>query len=84
MSIEARYRVTSRLTDNVGGGPAARKKGYIDLAIQKSGSIFTTRLLKELSEEYTPLTDLYARDQSKLVKEVVANRWWVCARRTYL
>lgn len=48
------------------------KKGYIDLAVQKSGSIFTTRLLKELSEEYTRLQDLYAREQSKLVKEVVA------------
>lgn len=48
------------------------KKGYIDLAVQKSGSIFTTPRLKELSEEYTRLQELYAREQSKLVKEVVA------------
>lgn len=47
-------------------------KGYIDLATQKSGTIFTTRKLKKLSEEYTELTQLYEKTQRGLVKEVVA------------
>lgn len=47
-------------------------KGYIDLATQKSGTIFTTRKLKALSEEHTELTQLYEKTQRGLVKEVVA------------
>lgn len=47
-------------------------KGYIDLATQKSGTIFTTRKLKKLSEEHTELTQLYEKTQRGLVKEVVA------------
>ncbi|KAJ9104285.1 hypothetical protein QFC20_004567 [Naganishia adeliensis] len=47
-------------------------KGYIDLATQKSGTIFTTRKLKALSEEHIELTQLYEKTQRGLVKEVVA------------
>ncbi|KAJ9105070.1 hypothetical protein QFC19_003702 [Naganishia cerealis] len=50
----------------------AARKGYIDLATQKSGTIFTTRKLKSLSEEHTELTQLYDKTQRGLVKEVVA------------
>jgi DNA mismatch repair ATPase MutS len=48
------------------------KGKYIDLATQKSGSIFTTKKLKALSEEHSSLTQLYEKTQRSLVKEVVA------------
>ncbi|WVQ85977.1 hypothetical protein IAT38_008145 [Cryptococcus sp. DSM 104549] len=47
------------------------KKNYIDLATQKSGTIFTTKTLKGLSEEYFRLQELYDKQQRHLVKEVV-------------
>lgn len=47
------------------------KSKYIDLATQKSGSIFTTATLKELSEQYFDLTARYEKQQHHLVKEVV-------------
>lgn len=47
------------------------KSGYIELATQKSGTIFTTRKLRSLSEEHTELTQLYEKQQRSLVKEVV-------------
>ncbi len=47
------------------------KGKYIDLATQKSGSIFTTKKLKSLSEEHNSLTQLYEKTQRSLVKEVV-------------
>lgn len=40
--------------------------------MQKSGSIFTTRTLKHLSEEHNDLTALYEKTQRGLVQEVVA------------
>lgn len=53
---------------------ASKIKGskYIELAVQKSGSIFTTRALKALSEEHNDLTRLYEKTQRGLVQEVVA------------
>ncbi|KAI0746952.1 DNA mismatch repair protein [Daedaleopsis nitida] len=44
---------------------------YIELGTMKSGVFFTTRTLKELSTEYSELTERYTRTQSGLVKEVV-------------
>ena len=40
--------------------------------MQKSGTIFTTRALKGLSEEHNELTQQYEKQQRSLVKEVVA------------
>ena len=40
--------------------------------MQKSGTIFTTRTLKNLSEEHGDLTAQYEKQQRSLVKEVVA------------
>jgi hypothetical protein len=52
--------------------PLIRNKSkYIDLATQKSGSIFTTATLKDLSEQYFDLTARYEKQQHHLVKEVV-------------
>lgn len=47
------------------------RKGYIDLATQKSGSIFTTSTLKGLSDQYYDLQEEYNKAQRVLVKEVV-------------
>jgi DNA mismatch repair protein MSH2 len=47
------------------------KKQYIELATQKSGTIFTTTALKNLSEEYSDLQEEYEKKQRHLVKEVV-------------
>jgi len=52
-------------------GLIRNKKGYIDLATQKSGSIFTTARLRELSEDYYRLHKEYEDKQRALVKEVV-------------
>ena len=53
-------------------GATRNKKGYIDLTTQKSGSIFTTRTLRELSDKYVELQDRYSKIQANLVKEVVS------------
>ena len=47
------------------------KQGYIDLATQKSGSIFTTKTLRALSEQYFALQDDYNKKQKYLVGQVV-------------
>ena len=53
-------------------GKLKNKPKYIELAVQKSGTIFTTRALKGLSEEHHELTQQYEKQQRSLVKEVVA------------
>lgn len=53
-------------------GATRGKKQYIDLTTQKSGSIFTTRTLRELSDKYVELQDRYSKIQASLVKEVVS------------
>jgi DNA mismatch repair ATPase MutS len=53
-------------------GKLKNKPKYIELAVQKSGTIFTTRALKGLSEEHSELTQQYEKQQRSLVKEVVA------------
>lgn len=52
-------------------GATRGKKEYIDLTTQKSGSIFTTRTLRGLSDTYLELQERYEKLQSSLVKEVV-------------
>ncbi|OCF39837.1 DNA mismatch repair protein MSH2 [Kwoniella heveanensis CBS 569] len=64
------YKYSFRIT-KAEAGLIRNKKGYIDLATQKSGTIFTTRRLKDLSEQYFDLQDKYERQQRHLVKEVV-------------
>ncbi|WVR08513.1 hypothetical protein IAU60_005568 [Kwoniella sp. DSM 27419] len=64
------YKYSFRIT-KAEAGLIRNKKGYIDLATQKSGSIFTTRHLKELSENYFDLQEAYEKQQRHLVKEVV-------------
>ncbi|KAI0765364.1 DNA mismatch repair protein [Fomes fomentarius] len=44
---------------------------WIELGTQKSGVFFTTSTLKNLSTEYSELTEQYTRTQSGLVKDVV-------------
>ena len=44
---------------------------WIELGTQKSGMFFTTSTLKNLSTEYSEITEQYSRTQSGLVKEVV-------------
>ncbi|WVN89665.1 uncharacterized protein L203_104895 [Cryptococcus depauperatus CBS 7841] len=64
------YKYSFRIT-KAEAGLIRNKKEYIDLTTQKSGSIFTTKTLKELSEEYFRLQELYEKQQRHLVKEVV-------------
>jgi DNA mismatch repair ATPase MutS len=52
-------------------GLIRNKKEYIDLTTQKSGSIFTTRTLRDLKDEYSTLQEDYEKAQRLLVKEVV-------------
>jgi DNA mismatch repair ATPase MutS len=52
-------------------GATRNKKGYIDLTTQKSGSIFTTRILRDLSDQYLDLQKKYETLQNSLVKKVV-------------
>lgn len=47
------------------------KRRWQELGTLKSGIFFTTSTLKDLSTEYTELTQQYSRTQSGLVKEVV-------------
>lgn len=53
-------------------GLIRNNKKYIDLATQKSGSIFTTRHLRELSDEYSRLQGEYEKKQRGIVKDIVA------------
>jgi hypothetical protein len=57
--------------DQQEAGATRNKKGYIDLTTQKSGSIFTTRVLRELSDQYLDLQKKYETLQNSLVKKVV-------------
>lgn len=57
--------------DEQEAGATRGKKGYIDLTTQKSGSIFTTRILRELSDQYLDLQKKYETLQNSLVKKVV-------------
>jgi DNA mismatch repair ATPase MutS len=57
--------------DQQEAGATRNKKGYIDLTTQKSGSIFTTRTLRELSDQYLDLQKKYETLQNSLVKKVV-------------
>ncbi|KAG9092397.1 MutS-like protein [Ceratobasidium sp. 370] len=47
------------------------KRQYNEISTQKAGTLFTTPELRELSNEYSSLSDQYSRAQSGLVKEVV-------------
>ncbi|TFK49468.1 DNA mismatch repair protein [Heliocybe sulcata] len=47
------------------------KRAYIELGTTKSGTFFTTKTLKELSNEYQEVTESYTRTQNGLVKEVI-------------
>nr|XP_019008106.1 DNA mismatch repair protein MSH2 [Kwoniella pini CBS 10737]OCF46887.1 DNA mismatch repair protein MSH2 [Kwoniella pini CBS 10737] len=64
------YKYSFRVT-KAEAGSLRGKKGYIDLATQKSGTIFTTPHLKQLSENYFDLQAQYDKSQRHLVKEVV-------------
>ncbi|WVW80934.1 hypothetical protein I302_102925 [Kwoniella bestiolae CBS 10118] len=64
------YKYSFRVT-KAEAGTLRGKKGYTELATQKSGTIFNTKHLKELSEEYFELQDKYEKTQRHLVKEVV-------------
>ena len=48
------------------------KKEYIELSTQKSGSIFTTMTLRELSDKYFKLQEEYNEKQKHLVAQVVS------------
>jgi len=63
--------VRERSADEQEAGATRGKKGYIDLTTQKSGSIFTTRILRELSDQYLDLQKKYETLQNSLVKKVV-------------
>jgi DNA mismatch repair protein MSH2 len=47
------------------------KSEYIELSTQKSGTFFTTRTLKGLSDEYKDISSEYEDMQRGLVKEVI-------------
>ncbi|WVQ63233.1 uncharacterized protein L199_001384 [Kwoniella botswanensis] len=64
------YKYSFRVT-KAEAGTLRGKKGYTELATQKSGTIFNTRHLKELSEAYFDLQGKYEKTQRHLVKEVV-------------
>jgi DNA mismatch repair protein MSH2 len=48
-----------------------KKEGYYELSTQKSGTIFTTSILRSLSDDYSRLQEEYKDKQRFLVKEVV-------------
>jgi DNA mismatch repair protein MSH2 len=64
------YRYSLRVT-KAEAGLLRGKKQYIELSTQKSGTIFTTTALKNLSEDYSRLQEEYEKKQRHLVKEVV-------------
>lgn len=64
------YNYSLRIT-KAEAGLLRGNKQYIELSTQKSGTIFTTKLLKNLSEEYSRLQEEYEKKQRHLVKEVV-------------
>ncbi|WWC92204.1 uncharacterized protein L201_007158 [Kwoniella dendrophila CBS 6074] len=64
------YKYSFRVT-KAEVGTLRGKKNCIELATQKSGTIFTTNHLRNLSDSYFDLQDKYERAQRHLVKEVV-------------
>ncbi|OJT02824.1 DNA mismatch repair protein msh-2 [Trametes pubescens] len=65
------YGYCFRVTKADGKALTDDKRRWQELGTLKSGIFFTTSTLKELSTEYTELTQQYSRTQSGLVKEVV-------------
>lgn len=64
------YKYSFRIT-KAEAGLIRNKKQYIELSTQKSGTIFTTETLRELSEQFSDLQEGYEQKQRHLVKEVV-------------
>ncbi|ORX41090.1 muts domain V-domain-containing protein [Kockovaella imperatae] len=64
------YRYSFRIT-KAEQAKIRGNKEYIDLSTQKSGSIFTTRTLRDLSDEYFKLQKEYNHRQRDLVVQVV-------------
>ncbi|KAK8850438.1 hypothetical protein IAR55_004356 [Kwoniella newhampshirensis] len=64
------YRYSFRIT-KAEAGLIRKNKEYIDLATQKSGTIFTTRKLRALSEEYFKVQEEYEKLQRVMVRQVV-------------
>ncbi|KAL1409833.1 MSH2 protein [Vanrija albida] len=64
------YKYSFRIT-KAEAGLIRNKKQYIELSTQKSGTIFTTDTLRDLSDEFSTLQDNYEEKQRHLVKEVV-------------
>ncbi|KAI8991054.1 muts domain V-domain-containing protein, partial [Mycotypha africana] len=56
---------------NEASGKIRNKNDYIELSTQKSGTFFTTRALKQLSDSHRKLTEEYEQTQRGLVKEVI-------------
>lgn len=48
------------------------KSEYVELTTQKSGTVFTTRRLKDASNRYADLSKDYDDKQGGLVKEVIS------------
>ncbi|CCL99791.1 uncharacterized protein FIBRA_01813 [Fibroporia radiculosa] len=65
------YGYCFRVTKNDSKVIAKQKKKYTELCTLKNGVFFTTRTLKELATDYQETTEMYAKTQSGLVKEVV-------------
>ena len=47
------------------------EKEYIEFTTQKSGTIFTTRHLRDLSDEFFSQNELYEKAQRQLVADIV-------------
>ncbi|KAK4686325.1 DNA mismatch repair protein MSH2, partial [Tremellales sp. Uapishka_1] len=64
------YKYSFRIT-KAEAGLIRNKRQYQELSTQKSGTIFTTSTLRQLSDEYSTLQESYEKTQRHLVKEVV-------------
>ncbi|CAI2185182.1 8035_t:CDS:10, partial [Funneliformis geosporum] len=60
------FRITRNDASCISG-----KKQYLELATQRNGVFFTTTKLRQLSTSYFDSLDLYEKEQSLLVKEVI-------------
>ena len=65
------YNYSLRIT-KAEAGLIRGNKEYTEFATQKSGTIFTTRKLKDLSQQFDELNKAYEKTQRELVREVVA------------
>ncbi|KAI0711342.1 DNA mismatch repair protein [Earliella scabrosa] len=65
------YGYCFRVTKNDAKLLQKNPRKWIELGTQKSGMFFTTSTLKNLSTEYSEITEQYSRTQSGLVTEVV-------------